>query len=273
MFGSDNIAAALETMRSVLSLKMHKNATRFQFVVKSILFPFFYRHDFHFPGHLVPGTAFMILGIWWSWSALKIYRENERRKYSDSLLKGERNEDVPDLFPFLATYNGEAAGTFRCEGFYKVRNVQWLIRTFINKLFKKEKSWQVAYASYDLFCHFLAVIYGGDLADEWQHMTVYVFFILNGIIDVIAHKRIYKLPKGTEYLGSAIAWAALGMLFISHTHGKTKIAVFYHQQFGWLAVSIAVITLLQWKYDQNILIALTRSSCVTFAGTWLYQVC
>lgn len=128
------------------------------------------------------------------------------------------------------------------------------------------------YATFDLLCHLLVVFYGGDLTDEWQHMTVYVFFILNGIIDLILSLRLYKMPNGVDYMASSITWAAFGFLFISHTHGKTNVSIFYHQVLGWMAVTIAVVTLLQYKYDKNVLAALTRGGLCILAGTWLYQV-
>lgn len=118
----------------------------------------------------------------------------------------------------------------------------------------------------------LVVFYDGDVVDEWQHMTVYVFFIFNGIIDIISHMELFKMPRGVDYIASAITWSALGFLFISHTHGKTKISIFYHQELGTLAVAVAVVTLMQYKYEENALVAIIRSGCCTLAGTWLYQV-
>lgn len=128
------------------------------------------------------------------------------------------------------------------------------------------------YAGFDLCCHILVAVYGGDMTDEWQHMTVYVFFILNGLVDLSLHKKLHKMPNGTDYAASSISWAAFGFLFISHKHAKTTISIYYHQTLGWLAVAVAVITLMQYKYDRNPLIALTRGSCCTLAGLWLYLV-
>lgn len=118
----------------------------------------------------------------------------------------------------------------------------------------------------------LVVYYGGDVVDEWQHITVYVFFIMNGIVDIISHMELYKMPRGIDYVASATAWAAFGFLFISHSHGKTKVSIFYHQELGTLAVIVAVVTLMQYKYEENALVALVRGGCCTLAGTWLYQV-
>ncbi|XP_037027250.1 transmembrane protein 45A-like [Bradysia coprophila] len=208
------------------------------------------RHDFHFPGHLLPGTAFIIMGIWWMWNAFKINRENDHyTENSENMLLSPDKSDYASNTPFPATYNGNATSIFCCEGFYKI-----------------------AYATFDLFGHMLVVYYGGDLVDEWQHMTVYVFFILNGIIDIISRMEPYKMPHGMDYVASAVAWSAMGFLFISHTHGKTKISVFYHQEFGILAVAIGVITLMQYKYEKNAVVAIIRGASCTLAGTWLYQI-
>lgn len=111
------------------------------------------------------------------------------------------------------------------------------------------------------------------MTDEKQHMTVYVFFIFNAIIDLSLHLKLHKMPDGTDYIVSSIAWAGFGFLFLSHKHAKTTISIYYHQTLGWLAVVVAVISLMQYKYPKNTLIALARGGCCTLAGTWLYQVC
>lgn len=67
----------------------------------------------------MPGTAFVLMGIWWIWNAFKIYDENEQRLNSDDLLNHDKNE-AHDGLKFLATYNGEVKGLLTCEGFYKV---------------------------------------------------------------------------------------------------------------------------------------------------------
>lgn len=110
------------------------------------------------------------------------------------------------------------------------------------------------------------------MTDEKQHMTVYVFFILNGIIDLSLHLKLHKMPNGTDYIASSISWAGFGFLFLSHKHAKTTISIYYHQTLGWLVVAVAVITLMQYKYERNTLIALARGSLCTLTGTWLYQV-
>lgn len=227
---------------------------------------FFHRHDFHFPGHLLPGTAFIIMGVWWIWNAFKIYNENEQRINSEHLLNHEKN-DALDSTTFPATYNGDSMGILTCEGFYKV-NFEHKFSCWIIKL----NILQIAYASFDLFCHLLVVVYGGDMTDEKQHMTVYVFYILNGIIDLSLHLKLHKMPNGTDYIASSISWAGFGFLFLSHKHAKTTISIYYHQTLGWLAVAVAIITLMQYKYERNTLIALARGSLCTITGTWLYQV-
>lgn len=87
-----------------------------------VLFGSFFRHDFHFPGHLLPGTAFIAMGVWWIWNAYKISGENEQRTNSENLLNHEKSY-VHDCSPFPATYNGDAIGFLNCEGFYKVRGL------------------------------------------------------------------------------------------------------------------------------------------------------
>ncbi|KAJ6637893.1 Transmembrane protein, partial [Pseudolycoriella hygida] len=212
-----------------------------------------FRHDFHFPGHILPGTAFFLMGVWWTWNTFKIHNKNEQNKNFDDVLNQEnlleKSYQVHDSTVFSATYNREMAGIWYCEGFYKI-----------------------VYASFDLLGHFLVVVYGGEITDERQHMTVYVFFIVNGIFDLFLHSKLYKIPDGADYLTSSIAWAAFGYLFLSHKHAKTPISIFYHQILGWLATAVAGVTLMQYKYEKNTLVAIIRGSCCILTGTWLYQI-
>lgn len=89
------------------------------------LYQFSIRHDFHFPGHLLPGTAFIIMGIWWMWNAFKINAENDQQRENSeykTLLSENKDDDVRNS-PFLATYNGNGSSIFYCEGFYKVSHL------------------------------------------------------------------------------------------------------------------------------------------------------
>lgn len=131
---------------------------------------------------------------------------------------------------------------------------------------------QTLYAIFDLACHILVVVAGGDLSNEEQHITVYIFFILNGIIDMNRHIKWFKMPNGTDYIASSITWTALGFLFLSHKHAKTTVSIYYHQTFGWMAIAVGFVTLIQYKFAKNTLTALVRGSCCILTGTWLYQV-
>lgn len=88
------------------------------------------RHDFHFPGHLLPGTAFILMGFWWIYNALRIHYSREdldSDEYPDCE-GGPLNVDAGVKYGsrkrartiFTATYNGEMPGLLYCEGFYKV---------------------------------------------------------------------------------------------------------------------------------------------------------
>lgn len=101
-----------------LNLQLHlKQCGKWNFIkltgIVVVLCGCSFRHDFHFPGHLLPGTAFITMGVWWIWNAFKVYSENEQRTNSDC---------THDCSPFPATYNGDTMGFLYCEGFYKVRD-------------------------------------------------------------------------------------------------------------------------------------------------------
>lgn len=51
-----------------------------------------------------------------------------------------------------------------------------------------------------------------------QHITMFAFFGLNGVVDLLLHKG-WLLPPKLDYVTAALAYAVEGFLFYNHLHG------------------------------------------------------
>ena len=110
------------------------------------------------------------------------------------------------------------------------------------------------------------VVYMGDL----QHVTMYAFFCLSGIVDIVSSYD--KVPKGLDYLASALAFAAEGILFKFHLHGRDLLDVTLHTLLVYVIGACVVTTLLEMQWRQSVMAALVRAFFVFLQGTWFIQV-
>ena len=58
-----------------------------------------------------------------------------------------------------------------------------------------------------------------------QHMTMFSFFFLNGLVDLLYHFRVPAMPKQLDYLSAVLAFAMEGVLFLWHLDGRSPLDV------------------------------------------------
>ncbi|XP_038601041.1 transmembrane epididymal protein 1A-like [Tachyglossus aculeatus] len=107
--------------------------------------------------------------------------------------------------------------------------------------------------------------------DEWQHFTMYAFFMVSGWVDVLSQTWPARRREGVERVALALAFHVLTLLLLSHSQGKNAL----ESQVHGLALLPAgllslVLTLEIWAPDQPRL-WIARSWLVMVLGSWLLQ--
>lgn len=114
--------------------------------------------------------------------------------------------------------------------------------------------------------------HGGRFAyyGNGQHATMFFFFGLSGLVDILVHHRA-PLPKGAEYLIGILAFVVEAMLFMFHLHGRTPFDVLIHTLLLYVVYANVIVTIVEMRYRHSIAVALTRTFLVFLQGTWFWQ--
>ncbi len=80
-----------------------------------------------------------------------------------------------------------------------------------------------------------------------QHMTMFAFFALNSIFELMYHFRVPAMPPQLEYAAAAIAYSVEGLLFLWHLEGRppmdVQVKIFF---FAWHTRNLAI-----WAIESN----------------------
>ncbi|XP_066277220.1 transmembrane protein 45B-like [Branchiostoma lanceolatum] len=105
---------------------------------------------------------------------------------------------------------------------------------------------------------------------NWQHTTMYAFFLLNGFCDVLIALKA-PLPSGIDFATLSLAVSVEGLLFFYHLHGRTDLDVHVHQLLILaIAPSVAVTGLEAWN-PRTVHLPMLRAALAMLQGTWLWQ--
>ena len=81
-----------------------------------------------------------------------------------------------------------------------------------------------------------------DSIGNAQHITMYFFFALSGVLDLLTMRGL--APEGTDYMGMVIALLVEGALFKFHLFGRDELDVLIHVLLLYvIGFSALVITL------------------------------
>lgn len=209
-----------------------------------------------FMGHILPGSFFFGFGLWWVYNIFFRYflclrgggsggggvggvggvgggGKNWRRRYRST-----------------PTFSSPCCSNVPLEAFFKIAVTAIGITGEFATAFKNGK-----------FTHL----------NNAQHMTMYFFFGLNGVMDLALHYRL-PLPPDVDYASAALAFLAEGVLFYYHLHGRTHMDIQVHMFLFYLIMCCAVSTIAELCRKSSVLPALCRAFFTLYQGTWFVQV-
>jgi hypothetical protein len=199
------------------------------------------------PGHLVPGTIFILLGLWWIYSVWLRYfvcRQRRRPFY------------VTSSFPFHCC--SPRVARLPIESFFIIFGTSLGILIELIAGFNR---------GYDPETH-QTIFFEG--ANNLQHFAMYFMFFLVGIIEVLLHYN-FPLPKYFDAVAGCLAFTAEALLFYFHGHSRDPVEVQIHV---FLVLSIAstvvcaVFEIVQ--QDKQVYASLMRAYCTVLQGSWFY---
>ncbi|NXY45107.1 TM45B protein, partial [Ceuthmochares aereus] len=194
-----------------------------------------------FKGHALPGSFFLLFGLWWSVKYPLKYacRKNKNVCYLGSRAGFQRLEFVEGIIKGVFALIGMVAEQFVPDGPHlKLYNYE-------------EKHW--------------------DHLMNWQHATMYLFYGISGLVDIVAHGT-NALPVAMDRMVLSLAVFIEGFLFCYHLHGRAMLDVHVHQLLLFAIFGAAVCIFLEVFFRGSIVLEMLRTSLCILQGSWFWQI-
>ncbi|XP_073332884.1 transmembrane protein 45A [Pagrus major] len=196
-----------------------------------------------FKGHALPGSFFLVAGIWWTGKHSLWYATRRNKNIGSTRLASRasqrRLEIIESSVIVFFSFMGMLLEQFAANG----------PRLQLYNL--AEKHWE-------------------DLMN-WQHATMYLFFGLAGTMCLIIHTT-EAAPLALDRLMLAIAFFNEGFLFLYHLHGRSMLDVHVHQLLLYAIFGDALVAFLEVFHRGNILLELLRCTLTILQGSWFWQI-
>uniref|UniRef100_A0A8C6ZE49 Transmembrane protein 45B n=1 Tax=Nothoprocta perdicaria TaxID=30464 RepID=A0A8C6ZE49_NOTPE len=192
----------------------------------------------NFKGHALPGSFFLLFGLWWS--VKYPLRHLSQRATSEPL--SSIKQQPPSLCvtqSIACVHAGMLAEQFVPDGPH-------------------------------------LYLYSGEKRDwvklmNWQHTTMYLFYGLSGMVDVLTYV-FQAVPLGLDRLMLSLAVFVEGFLFYYHVLHRPMLDQHIHSLLLIAIFSGAFSTLLEVFLRDNIVLELFRAGITIIQGTWFWQI-
>ncbi|CAF1123361.1 unnamed protein product [Adineta steineri] len=198
-------------------------------------------------GHLVPGSIFIIIGLWWMYSTwLRYYLCRQRR----------RPFYITTSFPLHCC--GPRVAKLPMEAFFVLFGTTLGILIELIAGFNRVVDTETGRVSYF------------EGANNLQHFGMYFMFFLVGVIELLIHYK-FPLPKNFDIAAGGLAFSSEALLFYFHGHARDPVEVQIHV-FLVLAISATVVcgVFELSQQEKKVYATLMRGYFTVLQGSWFY---
>ncbi|XP_068247575.1 transmembrane protein 45B-like [Palaemon carinicauda] len=196
-----------------------------------------------FIGHLVPGTAFSVFGLWFASCILQRFFLCAR-------------VDVMNGSKYVGKYRSTCSFACPCNPAIPLEGIIKIIASIIA-----------------ISGEFVTAFEGGKFEHigNAQHMMMYLFFIIHGAADLAVHYKA-AVPPEVDYLTAACAFFMESLLFFTHLHGRSLMDIQVHTYIAFVALLCGFAMLLEASFKSSVVLALSRAFFILLQGTWFLQI-
>lgn len=198
-------------------------------------------------GHLVPGSIFILIGLWWMYSTwLRYFLCRQRR----------RSYFVSASFPFYCC--GSQIARLPIEAFFVLFGTSLGILIELIAGFNR---------TFDPVTNQSSIYFG---ANNLQHFGMYSMFFLAGIVQLLLHYNL-PLPKDLDIIAGCLAFAAEALLFYFHGHAQNGVEYQIH-----IFLVLAIISTIPAGIfelvtkEKHVFATLMRAYSTFLQGSWFY---
>jgi len=195
----------------------------------------------NFKGHALPGSCFLLLGMWWS-VKYPLRHCWKRRQPRDG-------QKLPPLFKRMDLIEGVA-------------------KIFLSFVGIMAEQFVPDGPHAQLFDH---TTDSWVKLMNWQHSTMYLFFGISGIADVVQVTS-HSVPVGVDRLTLSIALFIEGFLFYFHVHDRAPLDAHIHSLLLFAVFAASASTLVEVFLKEHIVLELLRACLTILQGSWFFQI-
>ncbi|TNN12374.1 Transmembrane protein [Schistosoma japonicum] len=211
-----------------------------------------------FNGHALPGSFFILYGLWSIWHILeKFYR---RKSYE----LNKSNEQVPKFTnrisnPIIIKHSNVVVNRYCCKQVIPIDSAFKLIVSLLGIIT-------------ETYPH---LIDGPDVVfttHSAQHLSMYAWFAFSGFLELCICYKVIKIPLESEYLFTSMALVSELFLFLFHLHGRSPLNVYLHLLLTSMIILGILISIAELLHPHEPIYGLMRSWTYLMQGTWFWQV-
>ncbi|KAL5103751.1 Transmembrane protein 45B [Taenia crassiceps] len=205
-----------------------------------------------FAGHALPGSFFIIFGIWSTIFQLRKYYR--RKKYE----LGFVGHPVP-------VYKNQSTAPIHCrEGGCCCGGREFPLDSLLKAI-----------------CCAIGIIgevYTGfhdgkfEYLGNAQHATMFAMFLLAGIFELLNFYHVFGFYRCSDYFWNFLAVVTECVLFAFHLHGRTPTDIYVHTILIYVLIVLIVVGLCEAVFPRSLAAGLVRSLIITVQGSWFWQV-
>ncbi|KAI6073149.1 Transmembrane protein 45B [Aix galericulata] len=193
----------------------------------------------NFKGHALPGSFFLLFGLWWSVKYPLRHLSQKASKKSQRNYCFQRVDAIEGAVKIVFALIGMLAEQFVPDGPHMY-------------------------------------LYSGEKRDwvklmNWQHTTMYLFYGLSGAVDVLTY-LFNTVPRGLDRLMLSVAVFVEGCLFYYHVLHRPMLDQHIHSLLLIAVFSGACSTMLEVFLCDNIVLEMFRAGVTIIQGTWFWQI-
>ncbi|KAM4828089.1 transmembrane protein 45B-like isoform 2-T2 [Thomomys bottae] len=181
----------------------------------------------NFKGHALPGSFFLIIGVWWSVKfPLKYFHQKGKKNRLSQ--QQQRIEIIEGFLAEQLVPDGPFFHLYQDDHWVKLMN--------------------------------------------WQHSTMYLFFGISGIVDMLTYLSTHIMPLGVDRLVLSMSVLNEGFLFYYHVHNRPLLDQHIHSLLLLSAFGGSISIFLEVLHRDNIVLELLRASLTILQGSWFWQI-
>lgn len=206
-------------------------------------------------GHVFPGTMFVSFSIWWL-----IGEVLQKGRKGGNPSSSRRKTRSVAFQPMWYLCPGPAISKIPVEPMTKV--ILSVIGVLVELPFTNSAT------LYDVHGEFMA-----KNLPNYGHATMYCFFGLSGVVDLVMWYKVLPLPPRFDYLVLSLAFWMEGLLFFFHLHRRSELNARLHTILYITAFTTAAVFVLAVISDEILLyMGFLKPYLLSLQGNWFFQI-